>query len=210
MIAFDGFHCLHGAVVATLAVVHAWAWYRRGFWVPRYVHFIALGALISGIAVSATLPRPSNPDPVIQWSFPLIFPSILVVATYTIAVVLGLLDMAGMSDPKSKIITQLIKIIAVPDGSSPKEVRQAWVGAVLPLAFGENLPRIRYTKPGIGEWIRSWFLPRLYYTVSVDDALVVLEKASPNSARWWRKNCPDIVGTGHVFLFVIEDCEPIP
>ena len=210
MIAFDGFHWFHAAIAAILAIVHAWAWYRRGFWVPRFVHFIALGSLISGIAVSAALPPPTNPDPSIRWIFPCIFPALLVVATYTIAVLSGLLDMTGLSDPKCKVSARKVKIIAVPHGSAPNEIREIWVGAVLPLAVGANLPRIHYVKPGLWSWFRAWFFPKLYYAVSVDDALAVLEKISPNSAHWWKQNCPGLVGSNRVFLFAIEECEPIP
>jgi hypothetical protein len=90
----DVFHWVHGLIFGVAALFHAWYWYRGGFWVPRYVHAIALGALLAGIAISASLPRPTNPHPAVRLLAPFIFPTLGVVATYVIAICCGYVDIA--------------------------------------------------------------------------------------------------------------------
>src|SRR6266446_2560041 len=82
----DLIHLLHGIISLAAACGSVYLWYRGGFWVPRFVHAIAFGGLIVGVAVTLSLPPPANPDPWAQFVFPMVFPAILVSATYIIAI----------------------------------------------------------------------------------------------------------------------------
>jgi hypothetical protein len=72
-----------------------------------------------------------------------------------------------------------IKIIAVPPGQAPLEVRQQWVGITLPVA--ENLPSKTFEmgvfggKPENSEG----------YLVETMLAFRELKKKSPEAADWW-------------------------
>ncbi len=46
---FKGFHLIHGLILVIMGIFNLWFWMRRGFWVPKYVHFIAAGGLIIGL-----------------------------------------------------------------------------------------------------------------------------------------------------------------
>lgn len=90
----DGFHWIHGLVFIALAMVHAWHWFRGGFWVPSYVHAIALVALVAGVIVTATLPPSTNPNPTIRFIAPMILPILFVVSPYAVAICCGYVDIA--------------------------------------------------------------------------------------------------------------------
>jgi hypothetical protein len=112
-----------------------------------------------------------------------------------------------------------IRIIATPPGEAPLAVRRAWVGLVLPLRPGETGP----SEAGVsgvltgprGLLARIWRLltgqyeVRWQYLVLVDDALDVLEEASPEAAAWWRENTPHLIGRGRSFGFTAEVCEEL-
>lgn len=74
-----------------------------------------------------------------------------------------------------------IKIIAVPPGQAPLEIREKWVGLVLPIA--ENVPKIG-VETGIfgGEPENTGG-----YKVKTEAAISELEIYSPNAAAWWRQ-----------------------
>jgi hypothetical protein len=112
-----------------------------------------------------------------------------------------------------------IRIIATPPGEAPLRVRRAWVGLVLPLRPGETGPSVAgvtgvLTGPR-GFLARIWRLltgqyeVRWQYLVLVDDALDILEEASPEAAAWWRENTPHLIGRGRAFGFAAEVCEEI-
>jgi hypothetical protein len=101
-----------------------------------------------------------------------------------------------------------IAILEVPPGNSPKHVRRAWVGLVLPLATGETGPRRNAGTTVFGRCLRKLFgMPRWYYVVPADAALTMLERAAPEAAAWWRTNAPDQIGPGKTFEFPAEVCE---
>lgn len=90
----NAFHWIHGLIFLAFAIVHAWSWFRGGFWVPRYVHAIALVSLIIGLLVTATLPPSTNPNPAIQFIAPMILPVLFVVSPYIVAICCGYVDVA--------------------------------------------------------------------------------------------------------------------
>jgi hypothetical protein len=113
-----------------------------------------------------------------------------------------------------------VLITAVPPGEAPEEIRQAWVGLVLPVAEGESGPT---ELPGFGVlsgrpepfnclWRR--FLGRtttaIGYAVPADTAVAILERASPKAAAWWFENTPHLLGVGICLGFAAEVCKEVP
>jgi hypothetical protein len=110
-----------------------------------------------------------------------------------------------------------IRIVAVPPGEAPEEVRRAWVGLVLPLAAGEFVPR-RVRGAGVLTGPRSvlgWLLARLTgrsryfygYVVHAAQAVALLSEQAPGAAQWWRECAPHACRPGRCFLFAAEVCE---
>ena len=110
-----------------------------------------------------------------------------------------------------------IRIIVVPSEEAPEEIRRAWVGLILPLAFGEFGPR-SIPEYGVHSMPRSYLAHlwrvftfrckyRLQYLIPVDAALEILEKTAPEAAAWWRQHCPHLVGCNRCFGFNAEECE---
>ncbi len=85
----NAFNWIHVVFFVALALVYTWSWIRGGFWVPRYLHLIALVALFAGVIVTASLPPPANPNPLVNAVFPIIFPVFFVTSTYAVAIFCG-------------------------------------------------------------------------------------------------------------------------
>ena len=111
-----------------------------------------------------------------------------------------------------------IKIIAVPPGEAPQQVREAWVGLVLPLA----LP---IKRRGLGTGVLTgpktlltrvlWRLTGRYtrtvgYLVESAVAVSLLSQQHPAAAQWWRQNTPEFLEAGRLFMFAAEVCEEVP
>ena len=95
-------HWIHHLAIAGSALVFTWLWIRGGFWLPRYVHAIALGALIAGVFVTRLCHR-LDPDPVIQLIFPVFLPAIFVGSAYAVAIFFGFAEIAKQSRVPAKI-----------------------------------------------------------------------------------------------------------
>ena len=98
-----------------------------------------------------------------------------------------------------------IKIVKVPDGEAPLEIRQKWVGTIIPLA--ENLP------PGLvvagvisGKRVNAGYNDG--YHVETIVAIQALEKKNPETAEWWLTNT--IVGFMPYLVFRRVECELVP
>jgi peptidoglycan/LPS O-acetylase OafA/YrhL len=91
----EAYHWLHGVCFIVLAVAHAWSWYRRGFWLPRYVHALASVAFVLGVAATCALPPPTNPDPLLRFIWPLLLPLLFTVTTYIVFVIVGGVEAAA-------------------------------------------------------------------------------------------------------------------
>ena len=112
-----------------------------------------------------------------------------------------------------------VRIISVPPGEAPEDIRRAWVGLTLPLAPGEVGPRplpafgvVSGPRTRVGQLWRvvTGRAPKsMQYVIRIDDALAALERASPEAAAWWRANTPDLVGSRRLFGFAAEVCEEI-
>jgi hypothetical protein len=97
-----------------------------------------------------------------------------------------------------------VRIVGVPRGEAPLEIREAWVGALLPLRSWE-------TQPGP---VKSGSMltpggPVLDdgYAVSGPAAIRALARSSPDAAAWWRANMAQVLDSGYRFVFPAEVCE---
>lgn len=111
-----------------------------------------------------------------------------------------------------------IRIVDVPPGEAPLEVRQAWVGLVLPLAQrNSKAKRIPILGVATGPKGRLGMLWRLLsfrfslmegYEVNVIAAVDILANANPPAATWWRQNAPHLFEPWRRFVFPATCCEP--
>ena len=86
----------------------------------------------------------------------------------------------------NRLIALVVKIVKVPYGPAPEEIRRAWVGLNL-LAKGEPYP---YTGPQYDFLANSSLPRRKALLVPVDCALERLKEKSPEAAVWFLKNYP--------------------
>ncbi len=117
------------------------------------------------------------------------------------------------------IETRAIRIVSPPDGEAPPWVREAWVGAELPLA-GEagQIDALTYGVTSGPRTIagRIWGLiagkpkRRRGYPVDAITAVGILAATHPDAAVWWRDNVPHALRGGRVFLFNEASCSPVP
>jgi hypothetical protein len=110
-----------------------------------------------------------------------------------------------------------VRIVDVPPGEAPEEVRRAWVGLELPLVAGETGPRpVRGV--GVLSGPRTFFGQLLAlltgrscqaygYVIDAHQALVLLAEKAPWAAQWWRESAPHAVEPGRRFIFAAEVCE---
>ncbi len=98
-----------------------------------------------------------------------------------------------------------IRILDVPPGEAPLEVRRRWVGLELPLVPGDTGP-VRMLAQGVvtgprrkpGKWLCLWYrltgrvFEREGYRVPALQALEALEPVAPDAAAWWRTNTPHL------------------
>lgn len=91
-----------------------------------------------------------------------------------------------------------IKIVGIPPGEAPTEIRMAWVGLVLPVAPGRGraLALVQGVLTGKGGFFG--ILTALFrggiadgYPVLVLDALRILQAGNPLAAKWWWNNAPE-------------------
>jgi hypothetical protein len=91
-----------------------------------------------------------------------------------------------------------VRVVAVPPGPAPEEVRRAWVGLILPLGPGETGPRPVKTA-GAEE--------KVGYVVDAPRALQVLAAHAPEAALWWKQNAPAYCQPGRALVFAPEACQ---
>jgi hypothetical protein len=74
-----------------------------------------------------------------------------------------------------------IRIIATPPGQAPLEIREKWIGTIIPLADQEVKGTQLGVKGGEAQNLGG-------HHVDTDVAIASLEKVSPEAADWWKQN----------------------
>lgn len=111
----------------------------------------------------------------------------------------------------------LIRITGVPPGEAPEEIRQRWVGMVLPLAAGETGARTVRTKGVLtgprGFWLSllhlllGWGRPETGYLVDGRTAIELLAETAPEAAAWWLEHASHVLKPGYRLVFHAEICQ---
>src|SRR5262245_23800899 len=111
-----------------------------------------------------------------------------------------------------------IKIVAAPPGEAPEDIREAWVGIVLPVVPGHLRP-IHMRQFGVVTGPKTPLMVRLAaflglgkghdatYPVEAGTALRLLADHAPLAEAWWRSNTPHLYREGMVFGFAEDVCE---
>jgi len=113
-----------------------------------------------------------------------------------------------------------IRIVSLPDGEAPEDIRRAWIGLTLPLMAGDNAPRVIKSVGGVltmpktkmGEWwriITGRTVRKTGYCVPATRSIQILEDTNPEAAAWWKKNVPLVNDKQEAFLFNVEACEEV-
>jgi len=113
-----------------------------------------------------------------------------------------------------------IRIIAVPPGEAPQNVREAWVGLELPLLHGRLGESREWGSVGVLtgpktfiERLRSYLFGKAVkkagYAVPVNKAIEILAAHNREAAQWWRENTPHLFHGPKFFLFPREVCSEV-
>jgi hypothetical protein len=100
----------------------------------------------------------------------------------------------------------MLRIVQVPPGEAPEEIRRAWVGIELPLTKANAEPR-RVDSTGAVTLALTGIATG--YVVDGRKAVQALEPIAPEAALWWRKNAPHVVRSGYQLLFPVNVCEKL-
>jgi hypothetical protein len=112
-----------------------------------------------------------------------------------------------------------IRIIDVPPGEAPMEIRKAWVGLVLPLAGWRSRPT-RIAIAGVLSGPKSFLGMVLNcfklrherwegYPVKARAAIEILGRQNPTAGAWWRENAPHLLRPWRRFVFPSNCCQLI-
>jgi hypothetical protein len=112
-----------------------------------------------------------------------------------------------METPETQKTVTHIRVIKVPPGEAPWEIRVQWVGLELPLAPGCSGVYSLRTAGLFDSKERSD--TAIGYLVVAKDAVDILEAKSKVAAAWWRTNTPHLLTTGQRLIFNEYVCEPI-
>jgi len=110
-----------------------------------------------------------------------------------------------------------VRIVRTPPGEAPLDVREAWVGLVLPLWPGEIGSR-QFVTQGVLTGPRTfmgYLFARLFrrfekvdgFCVDAAAAIQVLAKHSTRAAEWWQTHFSAGVQPGRALIFHAEACQ---
>ena len=109
-----------------------------------------------------------------------------------------------------------IRIVAIPPGEAPENIRSAWVGVCIPLPIFHKSAKTWRTAgvltgpktffARLSALLGGRFERKTGYAVSSVEAIVALEAANPEAAKWWRENVPQSINPGRAFVFPNEVC----
>jgi hypothetical protein len=109
----------------------------------------------------------------------------------------------GIRAWKNRAVAHL-RILRVPPGEAPEEIRRAWVGIELPLRRGETQPNPLWS---VGVLSQQGPATLTGYAVEGRAAVAALAREAPEAAWWWRTHAPHVVATGYRLFFPTEVCE---
>jgi hypothetical protein len=118
---------------------------------------------------------------------------------------------------------KLVRIVTVPPGEAPAQIRAAWVGVTIPLADIEaSQPNLWSSRGVLGKErgllanVKRLFgvpaveQPSIGYVVEVLPAIEALRAHAPAAATWWEQHTPHLIKPGARFLFDASCCEELP
>jgi ATP-dependent Clp protease protease subunit len=108
-----------------------------------------------------------------------------------------------------------IRIVAMPPGEAPPEVRKAWVGLILPTLDGSASTAFVSGVLTGPRGLLSTLVGHIFgsvkrahgYRVWAADAFEVLASHNPVAALWWIENRPHLLGPEGVLVFHADVCE---
>lgn len=98
-----------------------------------------------------------------------------------------------------------IRIVDVPPGEAPQDIREHWVGLALPLASGFPTTVQMETFGVVSEVTDEE--PTIGYVVDIEEAMAVLARKSPEAVSWWRQHTPHLFCEGGTLVFDEYVCE---
>lgn len=113
-----------------------------------------------------------------------------------------------------------MRIIAVPPGEAPENIRQAWVGVVIPLLpppFDQKrsipcagvLSGPKTLLGQISAQLRGKRFQTFGYVVEALAAVNALAEKDAMAAQWWRTNASFRMKKGQMFVFPADVCEEV-
>jgi hypothetical protein len=110
-----------------------------------------------------------------------------------------------------------VRILQTPPGEAPLDIREAWVGLVLPLRPGESGQRQLMTQGVLTGprtftgWLFAHVLGRFKkvdgFCVDAAGAIQVLAKHDTRAADWWQTHFAAGVQPGRALIFHAEACQ---
>lgn len=94
-----------------------------------------------------------------------------------------------------------IRVVSVPDGEAPLEIRRAWVGVEFPA-----LNRTPVAVNGAGVLTATPVGTEWGYIVDANVAVTALAATNPAAAAWWRTNVPNVGVAGAQLVFRDTEC----
>jgi hypothetical protein len=147
-------------------------------------------------AKDAMLAKPSDPPRGFDWVIPVL---LLTGAIIAILVMVGRALMASTW-------AGFVRIVAVPPGEAPEQVRRAWIGLELPVT--------RHTPDAGSSRVEGVLSSQAAYcadgyAVYGGEAVRILAIKDPMAAAWWHSNAPHVVRGGYELVFPANVCERV-
>jgi hypothetical protein len=112
-----------------------------------------------------------------------------------------------------------IRIVDTPPGEAPVEIRDAWIGILLPLVSGEGGPKVVLASGVLSGpqnvlstlWclITGQIKRVTAYRVRARVAFDLLERHAPHAAAWWRSHAPHLYDDDRMLGFHSHVCEMV-
>src|SRR5262249_41750866 len=94
-----------------------------------------------------------------------------------------------------------VRIIRLPPGDAPEQIRLAWLGLELPFVVqtgSKTVEGVLSAEPARCEG----------YAVLGAEAVRILSTHNPGAAEWWYRNAPHVTRDGYQLVFPADVCHP--